>query len=338
MSRRQGSSNSVSSRQGSSNSVSSRQGSSNSVSSRQGSSNSKAKPKQPSDLCSPAGLDNFKEHGSCFTLDALRELATAWNRDHTNTPIDLKSDDIDYYKSQLETVLGTKNELTWIQRLGGMSQNRAAAKLLMPPKPKEWSNNPYKWLNNYNITHILSRFEGDAKHPYKLLGVVPIDFQGSDSSGNVLYPELHDFDLKHYIGKYKYLGLITNLDTHSGPGTHWTSSFVCIDPEKPCFGAYYYDSTFTPNTDVKRVPDEIRKFFKQMKRQAAALYPKKKFKNIFYRLNHQKGNTECGMFSIFYQVHWLRSIIENPNSTHKDIIRLRITDDQVWQLRNFFFA
>lgn len=285
-------------------------------------------------ICSPVGLDNYKDHGTCFSDDALAELAKSWNRKNSNKP-PITSSDAKIIRTKLNEVMkgdcgnGKSAELCWVQTLGGASQNRKAASMLMPPKPKDWSKNPRKWLNNYDITHILTRFEGDKQYPYKLLGVYPIDFQA-------FYPEMRDFDLNQYIGNYRFLGLITNLDTHDGPGTHWTSSFICLDPSLPSFGAYYYDSTFNNNTDVHRVPKEIRKFFKLLKVQAEST-THRPFRNVFYRLNHQKGNTECGMFSIFYQVHWLRSIIKNRDTTHKDIVRLKITDDQVFKLRDFFF-
>jgi hypothetical protein len=300
-----------------------------------------------SPVCSPAGLDNFEVHGSCFSLEALKELAEAWNTTYSGargTRIDTSITDPAALRKQLAAVMepecgkGRDAEMCWVQKLGGMSQNREAARMLMPPKPKDWNKNPHKWLNNYDISHALERLEGDAKYPYKLLGVFPIDFQGKDSSGAVLYPEMHNFELSKYMGKYKFLGLITNLDTHDGPGTHWTSTFICIDPTLPCFGAYYYDSTFTKSSELKRVPPDIVKFFRLLKRQAAALPNSPKFKNVFYRLNHQKGNTECGMFSIYYQVHWINSLIKNNKTIHKDIVRLKITDDQVFRLRDFFFV
>lgn len=293
-----------------------------------------------SDICSPLGLDEFKRSSSCFTKDALMEMAKSWNRLHPDKPqINTTSGRLSQaaLRKKLQQLLGP-DEGEWITKVGGMSQNAKAALMVMPQKPKEWIKQPRKWLNNYDITHILTRFEGDTQHPYKLLGVFPIDFQGNDASGQPLYPDMHDFQLSKYVDKYKYMGIITNLDDHDGPGTHWTSTFIVIDPSLASFGAYYYDSTFTSRTDVSRVPPEIRTFFKLLKRQAAALYPTAKpFKNVFYKLSHQKGNTECGMFSIFYQVHWLRSLVNNIGTTHKDIITLKITDDQVFKLRDFFF-
>lgn len=303
-------------------------------------------PKMP--ICSPVGLDEYKKTKSCFTIEALRELASSWNRMNPNTqianvPTLSRAALYTQLNNRLKPTCGTGRlkELKWIQQLGGLSQNRVASRFVMPPKPTDWDKNPHKWLNNYDINHILSRFEGDPKYPYKLLGVVPIDFQGTDSAGNALYPELHKFDLSKYVGKYKFLGLITNLDTHEGPGTHWTSTFIGIDPSLPCFGAYYYDSTFTSRTDVHRVPPEIRKFFKMLKQQADALPTPNaahKFKRVFYKPSHQHQDTECGMFSIFYQVHWLRTLIKDLNATHKNIDKLKITDEQAFKLREFFFS
>ena len=264
-------------------------------------------------------------------------MATSWNKLATRkSPINTALT-TGRLRAKLRQLLGP-DEGQWISKVGGMSQNAKAALMVMPQKPRDWIKQPNKWLNNYDINHILTRFEGDTHYPYKLLGVFPMDFQGKDEAGQPLYTEMHNFQLSRYADKYRFLGMITNLDHHEGSGSHWTSTFIVMDPSMASFGAYYYDSTFTPRTDASRVPPEIRTFFKLLKRQAAELYPSAKpFKNVFYKLSHQKGNTECGMFSIFYQVHWLRSLINNIATTHKDIITLKITDDQVFKLRDFFF-
>lgn len=299
-------------------------------------------------VCSPLGLDEFKTTGTCFSLSALQELALAWNKQNPTQPPINTAQDVKSLRNALDAAMtpqcgqGKGKEVCWVQKLGGFSVNREAAKMVMPPKPKEWNKNPHQWLNNYDIQHIMTRMEGDAKYPYKFFGVFPIDFQGNDDAGEPLYSEMHtkNFSLQKYVGKYRFLGFITNLDSHEGPGTHWTSTFIAIDPALPCFGAYYYDSTFSSRTDVSRVPPEIRKFFKQLKEQAKTIpNPEGRvFKNVFYRMNHQHGNTECGMFSIFYQVYWLNRLIKDMNVTHRDIVRLKITDDQVWKLRDFFFG
>jgi hypothetical protein len=297
-------------------------------------------------VCSPLGLDTFVKSKSCFSLSSLQELVTSWNAKNPDNKIN-PSQDAKKLRSELKKKLakqcpGASCEACWINELGGASQNREAAKMVMPQKPKDWKKNPRKWLNNYDIQHILARFEGDKKYPYKLLGVFPIDFLGKDEYGNILYPEMYDFQLSKYVGKYKFLGMITNLDTHEGPGTHWTSTFIVIDPTLKSFGAYYYDSTFNKNTQLSRVPESIQKFFKILKKQAEELpeaqAAKATFQNIFYTLDHQKGNTECGMFSIFYQANWLNQIIKNKDATHDNILRLKVNDNQVWKLRDFFFA
>ena len=294
-------------------------------------------------VCSALGLDQYEKTGSCFTLEALQELARAYNRRGKDT-IDISLDHASLHKEltqRLAKECGTDatKEVRWIKALGSSK----AAKMVMPIKPREWDKNPHTWLNNFDIENVLSRLEGDKEYPYKLLGVFPIDFQGKDAYNQILYPEMYNFDIKEYIGKYKYLGLITNLDTHDGPGTHWTSTFIVIDPKLKSFGAYYYDSTFSTRTPLERVPKSILAFFKMLKKQAEALPEARgrKFKNIFFKLGHQRGNTECGMFSIYYQVNWLNKLIKNINTTHRDIIKHEKyainTDEKVWKLRNFFF-
>jgi hypothetical protein len=209
-------------------------------------------------------------------------------------------------------------------------------KRLKPAKPLKWYEKPNTWLSNYDIEAVMRQYEDDASNFYKFLGVFSIDFATQDSFGRCVVNEVCSLDiLKHYKPTskkpVKFVGLITNLDKHDEPGSHWTSLFVCVDPTLPCYGAYYYDST------SNEPPSDMKQFMKRLREQALTAYPTKKFREAYNNKQDQYGNNECGMFSMIYQIRWLAALKANPNLVFEDVLRTKITDKQMNELRDVLY-
>jgi hypothetical protein len=171
--------------------------------------------------------------------------------------------------------------------------------------PEEWYSNPNEWLSNYDIEDVMIQYNNDKKYKFSFLGVFPIDFSEEDKFGRCLYSQICSIDINKYINKkIKYIGLITNLDKHNEPGSHWTSTFIIIDPEIKCYGAYYYDS------NAMSIPKYVLKFLKSIKMQLKKKYPDKEFKIQNNTIRHQRKNTECGMFSMAFQIRWLNALLK----------------------------
>ena len=101
-------------------------------------------------------------------------------------------------------------------------------------------------------------------------------------------------------GKTK-IGITFNLDKHHQRGSHWVSLFVDLDDRF----IFYYDSA---GNDI---PEEIDNLRKRLMKQSLEL--KKKMKLKFYKnypVEHQYGNTECGMYSLFFIITMLTGIVE----------------------------
>lgn len=210
----------------------------------------------------------------------------------------------------------------------------AVLKSVRPRKPREWYKEPYTWLTNFDIEAVMRQYESDA---YRFLGVYPIDFAKKSLFGACLFSEICALRLAPMVrGGARYLGLILNLDTHDKSGSHWTSLFVCLDPREACYGAYYYDSVGRP------MPDEVAEYVAGLKDQLAELHGAdvvaERFKVEANVNRHQHANTECGIFSMAYQIRWLALLKKRPRKvTFADVVNIAITDRDVHKLRDVLY-
>jgi len=135
----------------------------------------------------------------------------------------------------------------------------------------------YEWLNTKDIEKVLLQYE--VKHPeFKFMGAHPIDFQQ-------LRGELDNLDLDKYKGKTK-IGFVFNLDPSYKQGSHWVAYF--IDRER---GEIMYFDSFAPRES--RIPPEIKECSRK-------LIEKHGYKSRINQFKYQKGNSECGVFSIMF--------------------------------------
>jgi hypothetical protein len=214
---------------------------------------------------------------------------------------------------------------------------------LRPEMPIEWYKNDREWLSNYDIEDVMLQYDKGVQYKYAFLGVYPIDFSEEDKFGRCLYSQICSIDIKKYINKrIKHLGLITNLDKHNQGGSHWTSTFIIIDPKNKCYGAHYYDS------NANSIPAYVRKFINNIKERLLIIYPNNKFRITYNTIKHQRKNTECGMFSMTHQIRWLNSILKyktlNLPNPYKDAHFIKcisnnpnITDDNMNKSRNYLY-
>ena len=308
--------------------------------------------------CSPVSAETYKKNKTCFSLEALQRLAITWNNTHKNHPINIKGKSRNKIwkdlNDRLKEICGTgeTKESCWVDSLK-VSSIQVVAKNLRPERPASWDKNPSEWLSNIDIENVMFQYN-ELQNGYYFLGVFAIDFAEKDAFGRCLYEEictLNIFNLRKK--KIKYVGLITNLDKHDEPGSHWTSTFICIDPYSPSFGAYYYDSV------SRAPPKEMEKFMNDLKTQAANIVTDLRNKNnnknnnkskstensqkIYdFRLAYNKkqdqyGNNECGMFSMYYQMNWIKYLGANPSTQFEDVIAGKISDKMMNDYRSVIF-
>lgn len=138
-----------------------------------------------------------------------------------------------------------------------------------------------QWLSNTDIDDVLTQW---GKH---FPGYKHIEFQMRDfeKQGGPLAKQ----DWGNLLKKYDSVGCVLNTDMSSGSGEHWTAFFVDFAGGT----VEYFDSAGQePLTEFSefaiKVAHELSKYGKP-------------FRDVMVnKVEHQKENTECGVYSIYY--------------------------------------
>lgn len=180
-----------------------------------------------------------------------------------------------------------------------------------PKSPAEWKKKPTAWLSSTDITRVLNQYE-EVYPEFKYIGPSPSDFYFREN-GTCVWEELCKFKV-HEMSKTKSkVGIVFNLDTHEGGGTHWIGIFMDLRDKI----MYYFDST---GSSIKEEP-HIYKFYEKVKMQDP------EHRLVENTVEHQMGNTECGMYTLFFIIVMLQtgnfSIFQKNIFRDKSMIKLR---------------
>jgi hypothetical protein len=259
--------------------------------------------------------------GTCLPSDAIDILKKEYNKDHPNTPI-LETDQKQILRIVMESVKCGKvaDERCALNVIDDVTLRKKYLNILYAPEhPESWIKNPDEWLTNEDIDEIMVDLE--AKYPdFEALRTTPIDFD-KRVWGQCVEKELCKFSLKEYLDKgKKRFGAVFNLDNHDQPGSHWVSLFISVDDAAIIF----FDSA------LGGVPKEIKAFVERVQSEATNLGKSLTFyKN---KSEHQKGDTECGMYSIYFITEMLADF-----KNLKMFLEGRIDDKTVFDMRDNFY-
>jgi hypothetical protein len=258
--------------------------------------------------CSPKDKKEIKEF-TCYTENSLFKLRDKWNLRHPDEKI--TSNDSKEIHRLLSNYLSNvcNKESCWLKQkdeFGSLDENFKDS--FAPESPHEWKKNPNEWLSSIDIIKVMKQYE-KAYKCFDFIGPSPIDFDKKKIYGECVWEELCNFNLKQQIkqGKTK-IGIIFNTDTHDKPGKHWISMFINIKKGK----IFFFDSV------GRTAPDEIKKLVERVKLQGKDYTPKINFTyDENHPVEHQYGNTECGIYSIFFIAHMLEDkLTEHYLKTH----------------------
>jgi hypothetical protein len=291
--------------------------------------------------CSPAVDGNTVNGVSCFTPQVLKDIKTAYNKNHSESPISSENPNKIWsiLKDRLTKEKGCKTEKCWLRELKNSTlQKELEAKLFAPKQPVEWKKNPKEWLSNHDIFNVLSQYQEKYKD-FKFMGPTTIDFDKRlpERNGQCVENQLCNFDLKKDISRgIRHFACVFNLDESWEDGSHWVSMYIDI-PEKFIF---FFDSGGASNT-----PPEITALVKRIQTQGMKLVPKLDFQYYSNTQNqHQKGTTECGMYSIFFVITMLTGktpFYGDKVLSMKERIDLflekKIPDEVVFDYRDLYF-
>jgi len=261
---------------------------------------------------------------SCFTIDALRKIATKWNETHPQMKIDFTT--ITTGKTlwnAINNVMKYKcnDELCWLKQefIKDSYLQKELLKNFKPFMPKTWTENPREWLNTIDIRDVMNQYE--IKYPdFEFIGPVPMDFDTKVGFGECVVDELCKINLDELMKKGKTkIGVIFNLDKHTQSGSHWVAMNCDINRGEIC----YWDSY-----GIKPNP-EVIVLMNRLKEQASKLNKKLEIK--INKVRHQYKNSECGMYCIYF----ITSLLDGK--TFEKVVRNIIDDDTMNNKRNDFF-
>lgn len=279
--------------------------------------------------CSPLVNGKQIEKDTCLTPEIARKIKEEYNRYHGSLQIvaDEPSQILDELHKKLPTCASEECFLKQIQ--DEQLQEKIKEALFSPKKPKSWKKNKNSWLSNIDISEVLLQYE--KTYPkFKFMDSTYLDFDSKLSDGTCVEEELCKFDLNEHMknGKTKF-GFVFNLAKYGKPGIHWISLFVDVDNKV----IFFMDSAGDP------IPDEVMALVNRIKKQA-------NFKFRFdqsYPMEHQYGNSECGMYALYFIITMLTG--KTSNGTELDcnkkkinyFKKRRIPDKHVEELRNRYF-
>jgi Ulp1 protease family, C-terminal catalytic domain len=273
--------------------------------------------------CSPKPKNELNDF-TCYTNKSLIKLRNHWNARHPDVKI-LSNSSKEIHK-KLEEYLKDicNNEACWLKQKGAFGHLESdLADSFAPESPPEWKKNPNEWLSSTDIMKVMKQYE-KAYSDFDFIGPTPINFNSRKLYGECVWEELCNFNLDSLIKKGKTkIGIIFNTDPDYKPGQHWISMFINIKKKT----IFFFDSTGDP------APHEVKELIQKIKKQGENHMPKIDFKiDSNEGIEHQYGNTECGIYSIFFIVHMLEDkMTEHYLKTH--ILR----DEYIEKFRHIYF-
>jgi hypothetical protein len=279
--------------------------------------------------CSPV-VGSLTVKNSCYTPAILEQIRLAYNKANADAPITVKNS-TEVWKELHDRLVNCETEDCWLNQIKDEKMRKRIDRYIFAPdKPYEWNENPNEWLSNYDILNVLEQYEEKYK-TFEFMGPTPIDFNTRVSGNKCVWNELCTFSLQHQmkLGK-KYIGIIFNTDPHHKSGQHWISMFIDI-PNKLI---YFFDSAGS------KAPPEVDNLAHKIIEQGKQ--SNMKFKYLQNAPNrHQQGNTECGMYSLYFIITMLTGRRERRPISLSSRIRLfskgKIPDNFVQQYRGVYF-
>lgn len=271
--------------------------------------------------CSPRPKSKTLTY-TCFTEEMLIKLKRLWNARHPDSKID--SDEPKRIWKLLNNYLSDtcNNEVCWLNQsfIRYNLDENLKNYVFAPNSPETWKRNPNEWLSSIDILKLMKHYEKNFKK-YEFFGPSPIDFNSYIDDGQCVWEELCNFNLKEQVNRGKTkLGFIFNLDKHYEPGSHWVALFISVKHKE----IYYFDSY------GDEAPLEIIKLVRKIQEQAETEL-KETYVYKYNKMRHQYGNSECGMYSLYFLIHLIREKpFEQFNTT-------RISDKYVERLRKKYF-
>ena len=275
--------------------------------------------------CNPKNISSKNKlikSDSCLDGKTIILLKKIWNKRHPDMKIQARNKNVIWNKLKNYMSYSCSNEKCWIDQIINNSDKKQKLKneLFAPNAPNSWKNNITEWLSSLDIKNVMKQYE-EKHNNFLFIGPSPIDFEVKYENSCV-WPELCNFSVENYLKNNKTkIGFIFNTDPHYKSGSHWIALFLDLDKKK----IFFFDS------NGNEAPNEITDLIKKIVLQCNKLNIKLKIdSNVGF--THQKQNTECGMYCLYFIIN----ILDNKKSLKYFKSKI-IPDKSMIELRNKYF-
>lgn len=276
--------------------------------------------------CSPAAMGSVQ--GTCLQNSDVDILKTQYNLDHSDKITDTSPNVI---ITKLLKKQSCTSDLCLAKKIQDPTIRQSVLKTRYSPfMPRKWvTKSINEWLSSSEIINVLRQYE--SRYPeFRFIGPSPTDYYFMETPTQCVWRDLCQFNLGKQIaaGKTKF-GIVFNIDPHDLPGSHWVALYINAISRQ----IKYFDSTGDEiHTDILRFAREVQ----EQSRHLGHEYTFDIEDDQTHPLEHQYGDTECGMYVLYFIITMLINKQDVYNSIFKNKLK-RIPDKAMENLRYTLF-
>ena len=261
--------------------------------------------------CSPAVKYKTK-NGSCYSDINLIEMKEHYNKVNRNK---IKTKKISKLWDSIDNKMSGVCDTEWCWNFKLLR----IPNIFKPKKPLRWNNNPNEWLDSNNIISVMKQYE-QTYNDFIFIGPVPIDFDLQNGAVCLIH-SLCNISVKRLLKRNKTkIGIIFNLDTHDGPGSHWTALYLDTRRKQIC----YFDSYgMFPEKSIDTLMIKLEEQFKE-----SGI----KMKRVFNNTRHQYKFSECGVYCLHFIITMLKT-----KKTFSKFCKDNLSDEKIFMYRSKYF-
>jgi hypothetical protein len=221
--------------------------------------------------------------GSCFTHEALIEIAKNYNNKNMKSKININLSKVNLVQ-ELNTKLSNvcSEQTCWLKLdfIKKLNNEDILNNTFRPIGPSE----KYDWLSTTHINEVIDQYH-QLHNDFLFLGAVPYDF----ASLPVLGINKLDFEELEKEGKHK-IGMVINLDEHYKSGSHWVALYTNLKKNQ----IYFFDSVGKkPGIRIRKFISKITKYLynKKYNEKLPVNHIINNLKKINYLENNMNDNT-----------------------------------------------
>ena len=265
---------------------------------------------------------------TCFSIQQLQSIAHSYNKTTSNKII-VTNDKKDLLRKLISKLDKACNDQVCLLQ-ESFVRNVDDFDMLYNTFRPQGPSYKFQWLSTSDINQVMIQYM-EAYKDFIFFGALPIDFK------EIKVPISFDNFFKTLSNMYKdgkrRIGYVFNMDRHDQSGSHWMGLFADLGKNQ----VYFFDSaedhsSHKPKKQIIGLMKTIAIwcYFHNIKKQEpnSELCSLEFFgnsKNVvekvidvqYNKVQHQRGNSECGVYSINFIVRLLKgdsfnTIIDKP--------------------------